>query len=86
MSFIASRDVDAFSEEFAVADGNGAAIDHERRSIMAGHRHDTARHILVAARDSNAGIMMLSASDGLDAISDDLSTLERESHAWNDQS
>lgn len=81
MSFVARRDVYSFSEKFAVADGTGAAIDHERRAVVAGHRHDTTGHILVAAGDSDAGIMMLGTGDGLDTISDDLSTLKREPHA-----
>lgn len=81
MGFVTSRDVDTFAEKFAVSNCSSAAIDHEGGSIVAGHRHDAAWHILVAARYRDASIMLLSTGDGLDAISDDLSTLEGEPHA-----
>ena len=43
---------------------------------MAGHRHDTTRHVLVTARKSDTCIVMLSTSDGFDTVGDDLTALE----------
>lgn len=85
MGFIAGRDVDAFPEKVTVANRNGAAIDHDGRAIVASHSHDTAGHILVAAGKRNTSVMMLSTSDSLDAVGNDLSALQRESHAFNRQ-
>ena len=48
---------------------------------MACHAHDAARHVLVTAGDCDAGVVKLSTGDGLDAVCDDFSGLEGETHA-----
>ena len=48
---------------------------------MASHAHYNTGHVLVAARDSNAGIVVLGTRYGLNTISNNLSGLKRESHS-----
>lgn len=78
--FVAGRDVDGFAEELAVADCDGAAVDHEGGAVVAGHGHDASGHVLIAAGDGDAGVVVLGTGDGLDAIGYDLASLQGESH------
>lgn len=48
---------------------------------MPRHCHDTPRHILITAWNGNTRIMVLSTGDGFDAIGNDFSSLQGESHA-----
>ncbi len=41
-----------------------------------------AWHVFVAARDTDVGIMMLCAGDGLNTIGNDFAGLERIAHAY----
>jgi hypothetical protein len=81
VSFVTGAYVDRLAEEFAVARLDGAAVDHERGSVVAGKCHDAARHVLVATWQSDAGIVVLGAGHGFDAVSDEFASLKRESHA-----
>jgi hypothetical protein len=44
--------------------------------------HDDAGHVLVAARQRNASIMVLRACDRFDAVRYDLASLEGKPHAY----
>jgi len=81
VSFIASRDVNTLVEQITKARLDGSTVDHDGRSIMSRKRHDTAGHVLVASRDSDTSIVMLSTGDGLYTVGDDLSCLQGEAHA-----
>lgn len=48
---------------------------------MASHTHYDTGHVLVAAWDSNAGIVVLGTGYSLNTIGNDLSGLKRESHS-----
>ena len=58
-----------------------AAVDEDRGTIEARHRHDAARHVLVAAADRDEAVESLGRRDGLDRVRDDLARHERVTHA-----
>ena len=78
--FVAGGDVDGFSEELAVADCNGTAVDHERWAVVTGHGHDASGHVLVTAGDGDASVVVLGTGDGLDAVGYDLASLQGKPH------
>ena len=78
---VAGDDVDGLVEKLRMATAHGAAIDHDERAVVTSCSHDDAGHILVATRDGDVGIMMLSTSHGLDGVGDDFATLEGVAHA-----
>jgi hypothetical protein len=51
---------------------------------VAGKGHDDAGHVLVAAGDGDAGIVVLGAGYRFYAVGDDFSGLEGEAHSWDD--
>jgi hypothetical protein len=63
------------------AGADGATVDHEGRAVEAGHGHDGAGHVFVAAGEGNVAIVPLRAHDRLDGIGDDVTGLEGEGHA-----
>ena len=79
--FVAGRDVDGLAQELAVADCDGAAVDHEGGSIVPGHGHDAAGHVFIAAGEGDAGVVVLGAGYGFDAVGNDFAGLEGESHS-----
>ena len=60
---------------------NSSSIYHDAWSVQAGHRHNTARHILVTSRQCNQTIIPLCSHGSFDRISNQVSTLQRVSHA-----
>ena len=58
-----------------------AAVDEDRRPIEPRHRHDAARHVLVAAADRDEAVEAFGRRDGLDRVRDDLARHERVAHA-----
>jgi hypothetical protein len=41
VSFKAGGDIDGLTEAFGIAAFDGASVDHDRRSVVPGHGHDT---------------------------------------------
>ena len=64
-----------------VAGLDGAAVDHNAGSVDAGHGHEHARHVLVATRQRNVGVVILGTHDRLDGIGDDVARDQRRLHA-----
>ena len=79
--FVAGGDVDGFSEELAVANCNGAAVDHEGWAVVASDGHDASGHVFVTARDGDASVVVLGTGNCLDAVGYDLASLQGEAHA-----
>lgn len=79
---VAGRDVDGAAQRLRVAGHDGAAVDHDRGPVVAGEGHDDAGHVLVTARQGDAGVVVLRAGDRLDAVGYDLAGLQGETHAW----
>ncbi len=59
---------------------DGPTINHDRRSIQAAHGHDTARHVLVAARNRDQGVVPLRPHNGLHRIGDEITRLKGVAH------
>lgn len=72
MDFITRGNVDRLAEGLAVALFHCAAIDHDRRAVVAGEGHDNAWHVLVTTWDSNAGVVVLGTGHSLDGVRNDL--------------
>ncbi len=60
---------------------DGSTVDHEGWSIDSSHGHHHSGHILVAARDGDVRIVPLPTHDRLDTVCDQISGLQRVSHA-----
>jgi hypothetical protein len=81
--FIACADIDRFPQRLAVSWFDASTVHHDRWAIVPSKCHDDTRHILVAARNRDAGVVMLGARYGFDAVSDDFARLKGETHALN---
>lgn len=81
MRLIARADVYRFPQRLAVARLYGTTIHHDGRSIVPSEGHDYAWHIFVAPWDRDAGVVVLRACYGFDAIGDYLASLEGKAHA-----
>jgi len=66
MHFIASGDVDGFAKSFTEPLFRCPSIYHDGWPIVASKGHDNARHVLVTARNGNAGVVVLGTGDRLD--------------------
>ena len=60
---------------------DGAAVDHQRRPVETRHRDDTARHVLVAARNGDERVVPLRSHHRLDRVGDEVSRRQRVAHA-----
>ena len=60
---------------------NRSAVDHQRRPVDAAQRNETARHVLVAARDRDQPVVPLPAHDRLDRVGDQVAGLQRVAHS-----
>lgn len=78
----ASADGDIFAQQGRVAFADSAAVYHDKGAIVTCGSHDDARHILITARYTNVGVMVLGTSQGLYAIGNDFARLEGKSHAF----
>ncbi len=58
-----------------------SAVDHDRGTVQAAHRDQTARHILVAARQGNQRVIPLCAHDRFDRIGNQVAALQAKTHA-----
>ena len=67
--------------KLATASGDGTSIDHDRRPVHATHGHDNTRHVLVAARNRDVGVVPLSTHDSLDRVGNQVPRLQRVAHA-----
>ena len=54
---------------------------HDGGAVDPSHSDEAPRHVLVAARDGDVGVVPLPTHDGLDGVGDDVEGLEREGHA-----
>ena len=63
------------------AGDDGAAVDEHGGAVHAGHRHDAAGHVLVAAADGDEAVEAFGAGHGFDGVRDDLTRDERIAHA-----
>ena len=59
-----------------------SAVDHDRRTIQPPHRDQAAWHVLVATRKCNQCVVPLATHDGFDRVSDQITTLQAEAHAF----
>jgi hypothetical protein len=82
VAFIARRDVDGLLQCLRVTWHDGAAVYHERWPIVSRECHDYAWHVLVAAWDGDAGVVVLGACYGFDAIGYYFAGLKAEAHAF----
>ena len=62
--------------------GDGAAVEHDAGDVEAGHGHDGAGHVLVAAGDADDAVEEVAAGDELDGVGDDFAGDERGFHAF----
>jgi hypothetical protein len=81
VGFIARADVDWFPQRLAISRLDGAAVDHDGRPVVARKGHDDAGHVLVTAWDGDAGVVVLGACHGFNAVCDDFSGLQGEPHS-----
>ncbi len=51
--------IDGLAGDAAVPRLDGATVDHERRPVQARHGNENARHVFVAARQRDVGIVPL---------------------------
>ena len=72
VSFEARRDVDRLVESAAIAGPRRSSVYEDRWSIVASKGHDDTRQVLVAARNSNAGVVALGTGHGFNAVRYDL--------------
>src|SRR5690606_6527031 len=63
-----------------MARGDGAAVDHDGRTVEPRHSHDGSGHVFIAAGDGDDAIIILTAADGFDAIGNDSAAYQRVSH------
>src|SRR5690606_22552365 len=78
--FKSRHDVQFFA--FVIAGCNSSTVDHNRRAIESGHSHDRSGHILVTTWDRDYTIIVLSATDGLYAICNDITGYQRVAHTF----
>jgi hypothetical protein len=78
---VTGADVDSVLQKVRVTLTDGTAVDHDKGPVVTSSGNYGTGHVLVTARDRDVGVMVLSASDGLNGVSDDFSALEREAHA-----
>jgi len=81
VGLVARADVDGFPQRLAVPWLDGAAVDHDGGAVVARKGHDDAWHVLVAAGDGDAGVVVLGAGYGFDAVGDDFPGLEGKAHS-----
>ncbi len=60
---------------------DAAAVDEDAGDVEAGHGHDAAGHVLVAAADGKDAVVVHAAGDDLDAVGDDLARYQAVAHA-----
>jgi hypothetical protein len=82
VAFIACGDVDGLLERLGVTWHDGAAVYHERWPIVSRECHNYPGHVLVAAWDGDAGVVVLGACYGFDAIGYYFAGLKAEAHAF----
>ena len=67
--------IDGLVGDAAVSRLDGAAVDHERRPVQACHGDDDTRHVLIAARQRDVGIIPLQATQASETLPSYIHTL-----------
>jgi hypothetical protein len=68
--------INGLARDAAVSRLDGAAVDHERRPVQACHGDDDTRHVLVAARQRDIGIVPLQATQASEVLRSYIHTLQ----------
>ncbi len=58
-----------------------SAVNHDGRAIQPPHGDHAARHVLIAARNGNVGVIPLRRHQGLNRIGNQIARLQRKAHA-----
>lgn len=58
---------------------------HDGGAVDPSHGDEAPRHVLVAARDGDVGVVPLPPHDRLDRVGDDVARLEREGHPCGEE-
>src|SRR5690606_19229889 len=66
---------------FIMARCDGSPVHHDGRAVEPSHGHDRPRHVFITAGDGDDAIVILTATDGLDAIGNDIAAHQRVPHA-----
>mmetsp|Transcript_22425 Transcript_22425/g.51373 ORF Transcript_22425/g.51373 Transcript_22425/m.51373 type:complete len:268 (-) Transcript_22425:399-1202(-) len=60
---------------------DGAAVDHDGRSVESREGDDAARHVLIAAGEGDESVVPLGPHGGLDGVRDEIAGLKGKTHA-----
>ena len=68
--------------DMALARLDRAAVDDDRRPVVAHRGHEAAGHVLVAARDRDVAVVVLALDHRLDRVGDDVATRQPAKRIW----
>ena len=64
-----------------MAGANRSPVDHQAGPVESAHGDQASRHVLVATRDGDVGVIPLRAHDGFNRVGDQVAGLQRIAHA-----